>query len=106
MFGDGAISTSESPVSSALGVPSPCAYEIGFRQEVGVCAGLLLAGSSGRPECAGSSGSRIDTALEAVGASSSIMHSGGEDWCARDYTVGLEFGIGLVSENDRGPAYW
>ena len=85
MFGDGAISSSESLVSSALGVLSPCACEVGFRQEVGVCAELLLAGSSGIPERAGSFGSRIDTALEAVGASSSIMHSGEEDWCAQDF---------------------
>ena len=85
MFGDGAISSSESHVSSALGVPPPCVWEVGFRLEIGVCAGWLPVGGFGSLERVGSSGSRVDTALEVVGVPSSIMHSGGEDWCARDF---------------------
>ena len=85
MFGDGVTSSSESLVSSALGVLSPGVWKVGFRREVRVCAGSFPVGGFGRHEHTGSSGSRIDATLEVVGAVSSIIHSGREDYCARDF---------------------
>ena len=83
MFGEGETSFSESLVSSALGVRSPGVSETGFRREVGFYArSVLVCG------CGCGSGSLIDDALEVVGASSNIIHSGGEnreDWRARDF---------------------
>ena len=116
MFGDDVISSSESPVSFALGVPSPCACEVGFRREVGVCDGLLLVGGSERLERTGSSGSRIDIALEVVRVASSIIHFDGEDWCSRDFPfpevisrsgVRLQIGVrDLSNVQDRSEVRW
>ena len=57
-----------------------------------VCARSFLVSGFGGHEHRGSSGSRIDAALEVVGtardvveAASSIIHSGGEDWRAQDF---------------------
>ena len=92
MFGDDTISSSESLVSSALGVLSPGVWEVGFRREVRVCAGSFPVGGSGGHEHTRSFGSRIGAALEVVGiardvvgATSNIIHFGGEDWRAQDF---------------------
>ena len=88
MFGEGTPLSSESPVSSALGVRSPGVLETGFRREVRVFARSVPVCGSGGHEHKGSFGSLIDAALEVVGAASTIIYSGGEDgedWRARDF---------------------
>ena len=92
IFGDGATSSSESHVSSALGVLSPGDWEAGFWREVGVSAGSFPVGGSGGHERTRSSGSQIDAALEVVQIArdvvrpvSNIIHSEGEDGRARDF---------------------
>ena len=87
--GEGSPSSSESPVPSALGIRSPSVPETGFRREVEVYARSGPAGGSGGHE-KGCSDSCRDAArdaardvegvaLEVVGATSNIMHFGGEE---------------------------
>ena len=89
IFGEGATSSSKSPVFSALGVWSPGVLKTGFRREVGVCARLFPVSSSGGHSRKGNTRSLIDDVQDVgVEAASSIRHSGGEDgedWCAWDF---------------------
>jgi hypothetical protein len=88
MFGEGAISSSESHVSSARGVREPGVPETALLRILRIGAGSLPACCSGCCPPEAVRGSLAEAVLEGgVGSGSSIWQSGGNDgeaWCAWD----------------------